>query len=78
MRAEHEGRRRLGARGGGQGARDVGVLVGRHVNAADGPEVVREDARHVVLARRGGGDVHVGRVGLGVHLDITQEPLEHV
>ena len=76
--AEHERGEPLGSGGGVQDARDVGVLVRRHVPAPDGGEVVREHARHVVLAGRRGRDPVVAGVGRRVNLDVAHEALEDV
>ena len=76
--AEQQRRALLGAGRGGQGARDVGVLVHGDVHAADLAELVAQVARHLVLARRGRSDVHVVRVGLGINLHIAHEALKNV
>ncbi len=78
VRAEHEGADRLGAGGGGQRARHVGVLVDRYVGQAKRAELVAEDGSHLVLALRGGRDLLVIWIGLGIDLHKAQETLKNV
>ena len=76
--AEAQGGKALGTRRGRNRRGDVGVPVHDDVLAAQGAQLLSQNACHVMLCRRGGRLRLVVGIGLGVDLHVAQEALEHV